>query len=76
MTDSVNHPPHYSQGSVERIEAMMSAYGANAVCSFCLCDAFKYVWRTRGKNGLEDIDKAVWYLKKYREIKGKEGESC
>ena len=29
---------------------------------FCLCNAFKYLWRYKNKNGAEDIKKARWYL--------------
>ncbi len=67
--DNVNHPTHYNNGKVECIEAMVSAYGAEAVKHFCICNAFKYIWRTEQKNGIEDIDKAIWYLTKYKELK-------
>lgn len=73
MSDTVNHPTHYTRGGIECIDAMVSAYGGTAVAAFCLCNAFKYVWRTREKNGIEDIDKAIWYLGKYKELAGKEG---
>ena len=66
--DSVNHPAHYTQGGVECIDAMISAFGKETVANFCLCNAFKYVWRTKKKNGIEDIDKAKWYLNKYEEL--------
>ena len=68
MNDSVQHPSHYNQGSIECIEAMESAYGINAVINFCLCNAFKYVWRAQHKNGVEDIKKAKWYLEKIIDI--------
>lgn len=42
--------------------------GTEAVKGFCLCNAFKYIYRCRNKNGLEDIKKADWYLKKLIEI--------
>ena len=46
-----------------------SKYGeTEAVKDFCLCNAFKYIWRTKNKNGIEDIDKAIWYLNKYKEL--------
>ena len=36
MSDNVNHPAHYNSGSIECIDAMISAYGeevvANSVC--------------------------------------------
>lgn len=66
--NSVNHPSHYNQGNIECIDAMVAAFGKEAVENFCLVNAFKYVWRNRDKNGFEDIDKAIWYLNKYKEL--------
>lgn len=64
----VNHPEHYNQGGIECIDAMISAFGKEAVAHFCIVNAFKYVWRASDKNGIEDIDKAIWYLNKYKEL--------
>jgi len=61
--DNVNHPTHYEQScSLECIQVMELVFGANAVRGFCLCNAFKYMWRYKNKNGLEDLKKAKWYL--------------
>lgn len=60
--DSVNRPAHYTSGGIECIDAMQAAFGAEAVKDFCLCNAFKYLWRHRNKNGVEDLKKARWYL--------------
>ena len=61
--DNVNHPAHYEgQTSIECIEAMQIAFGKRAVADFCLCNAFKYLWRHKHKNGAEDLKKAQWYL--------------
>lgn len=60
--DPVNHPAHYTSGGIECIDAMQAAFGAEAVKDFCLCNAFKYLWRHRNKNGVEDLKKARWYL--------------
>jgi len=66
--DMVNNPSHYTHGGVECIDAMIASQGKKAVKDFCLCNAFKYIWRTKHKNGVEDIDKAIWYLNKYKEL--------
>ncbi len=66
--DMINKPPHYANGGIECIDAMISSQGTEAVKDFCLCNAFKYIWRTKNKNGIEDIDKAIWYLNKYKEL--------
>ena len=61
--DNVNNPQHYAGStSLECIECMRVTFGAKAVYDFCLCNAFKYLWRYKNKNGAEDIDKARWYL--------------
>lgn len=63
MTDNVNHPSHYNNGSVECIDAMEAATvnksGAEAICT---ANVIKYLWRYEAKNGLEDVKKAQWYL--------------
>ncbi len=64
--DNVNHPSHYT-GRYECIDVMQDVFGDEATDNFCLCNAFKYIWRARKKNGLEDVKKAVWYLNKYIE---------
>lgn len=60
--DPVNRPAHYTSGGIECIDAMQAAFGVEAVKDFCLCNAFKYLWRHRQKNGVEDLKKARWYL--------------
>ena len=66
--DIVNNPSHYTDGSIECIDAMEAAYGIEAVIHFCMCNAFKYQWRFNKKNGEEDIRKAQWYQNKYMEL--------
>lgn len=60
--DPVNRPEHYTSGGIECIDAMTAAFGDETVKDFCLCNAFKYLWRHRQKNGVEDLKKARWYL--------------
>lgn len=63
MTDMVNHPPHY-EGRIESIDAMEEVVGKSGVFDFCICNAFKYIWRCKKKHNspIEDLKKAVWYL--------------
>lgn len=68
MLDNVNHPAHYETGKFECIEVMAEALGVDAVKNFCICNAFKYIYRCSRKNGLEDVKKANWYLNKYIEL--------
>lgn len=68
----VNHPSHYqsynSKVNIECIDAMQAAFGKTAVAHFCLCNSFKYLWRHSSKGGMQDIDKSLWYLNKYKEL--------
>lgn len=65
MNFMVNHPPHYTSGKVECIDALESAItslvGIEAVCT---ANAIKYLWRWKQKNGVEDLKKAKWYIDK------------
>lgn len=72
MADNVNHPSHYETGKFECIEVMQEVFGTEAVQNFCVCNAFKYLYRHRRKNGKEDIEKARWYINKYLELEEKD----
>ena len=72
MADMVNHPTHYETGKFESIEVMIETQGVEAVQDFCICNAFKYLYRHRHKNGKEDIEKARWYINKYLELEEKD----
>lgn len=69
--DPVNHPAHYETGKFECIEVMEEVFGADAVKDFCICNAFKYLYRHKRKNGTEDLKKARWCLD--RAIRTEEG---
>ena len=64
MKDNIN-PNHYKNGKIEAIDAIEAAtvnkLGIEAVC---VANVIKYLWRYEEKNGLEDIEKAHWYLQK------------
>lgn len=66
-SDPVN-PAHYKTGKVECINAMTEEFGAKSVSKFCICNVFKYMWRYADKNGSEDLEKAKWYMNKYKEL--------
>lgn len=68
--DNVNHPSHYETGKFECFDVMLETQGSEAVKDFCICNAFKYLYRHRQKNGLEDIKKAIWYLNRYVMLEG------
>lgn len=67
--DVVNHPKHYTQGGVECIDALAAAtVGLEGIEAVCTANAIKYLWRWKYKNGVEDIDKAIWYLNHLKEV--------
>ena len=73
--DNVNHPSHYETGKFECIDVMIETQGIEAVKNFCICNAFKYLYRAKKKNGLEDYKKAKWYLEKYIELEGRQNDT-
>lgn len=60
--DAVEHPDHYTFGRYECIDVMADVYGEKAIMDYAKCNAFKYIWRADHKNGVEDLEKAVFYL--------------
>lgn len=63
MDDNVNKPEHY-QGEIECIEAIEAAMSHEEFIGYLRGNIFKYNWRYRNKNGIEDLRKAEWYLQK------------
>ena len=67
--DSVNHPTHYETGKFECIDVMTEAIGIEYVKGFCLCNAFKYIYRCTKKHvtPVEDVKKAMEFAPKEAE---------
>ena len=73
--DNVNHPQHYElPNGLECIDVLLATQGKDFVMGFCLCNAMKYLYRHKRKNGIEDIKKARWYIDKYLELEGSKDE--
>ena len=61
--EQVNHPSHYTETSIECIDAMRMTFGTERVVMWGIMTAYKYLWRRNLKDKIkEDIDKAGWYL--------------
>lgn len=61
--DAVNHPSHYTHSNIECIDAIDAATeGLSGAEAVCVAQVIKYVWRWKWKNGVEDLQKARWYL--------------
>lgn len=73
--DMINHPSHYKQFSREVIDTMQGVSTPEEFKGYLKLNAIKYLSRYQGKNGVEDLDKAVWYINKLKEVVENEGIS-
>ena len=74
---NVNHPNHYqTKSGIETID-VMEAFTEGMTGSEAINTAMviKYICRWKKKNGIEDLKKAEWYLKRLIKQKEKEGVS-
>lgn len=67
VSDSVNHPSHYTHGKIETIDKIEDVLGLEGFQAYCVGNAIKYLDRYKLKNGFEDIKKAKRYLEFYIE---------
>ena len=68
MSNMVDHPPHYNTTSIETIDMIGSVTG-DGFEFYPQGNIMKYLCRYPYKNGVEDLEKARWYLNKLIEIK-------
>jgi hypothetical protein len=61
--DMVNSPPHYNQAGIECLDAIGAATGEGYEY-YLQGNIIKYLWRYRYKNGVEDLNKAKFYLER------------
>lgn len=70
--DEVNNPPHYTAGGIEAIDGIAAAtVGLEGIEAVCTGNALKYLWRWKKKNGVQDLQKAKWYIEKLIEVQSK-----
>jgi hypothetical protein len=63
--DMVNSPSHYTQGSIECIDAIAEVVkDLDGMEAMCTGNAIKYLWRWKHKNGKQDLQKAIWYIQR------------
>ena len=66
IVEQVNHPRHYQvSGRKECIVEMEEQYGVSETITFCLMNAYKYLYRAGNKDNNsyeQDINKAKWYF--------------
>lgn len=68
MSDAVNKPAHYNQGSIECIEAMKIVLTPEEFRGYLKGNVFKYLWREKDKNGNEDLRKGKSYYDRLIEL--------
>ena len=62
VVDNVNHPPHYTDGKIECIEAIEAQLTPEEYRGYLKGCIAKYIWREKHKGGVESLQKAQWYL--------------
>ena len=68
--DNINHPAHYTFGSIEVIDAI-----EGLLLPYHLGNALKYIARAGRKDPAkteEDLRKAIWYINRYIEFLAKQ----
>ena len=66
MGDIISHPRHYTQGKIEVIDFIIDQN-----FDYIEGNIIKYISRYKFKNGVEDLKKAEYYLKKLISLKEK-----
>lgn len=63
MVDMVSHPDHYqSETGLEAIDVIEAfTFDLSGIEAFDTANILKYVCRWKKKNGIQDLEKAVWY---------------
>jgi hypothetical protein len=68
QTDMVNSPAHYNKAGIETIDIIQSVTG-DGFETYLQGNILKYICRYKYKNGVEDLEKARWYLNRFIETK-------
>lgn len=60
----VSHPPHYQSGNGLEVIDVIEAFTADlkGIEATDTGNIIKYICRWKHKNGLQDLEKAKWYL--------------
>lgn len=66
--DNVNHPDHYNSYSREVIDTLQGSMTPDEFKGYLKGNIMKYITRYQFKNGVEDLKKAKWYIKKLTEV--------
>lgn len=67
LEDNVNQPSHYLKYKLEMIDNLRNSMTREEYKGFLKGNIIKYISRYQDKNGIEDINKAEWYIIKLKE---------
>ena len=68
IEDEINKPLHYHKGGIDVIGFAKLQFCPNEMRGFYRVNVLKYVTRYDRKNGVKDLKKAEFYLKKLMEL--------
>ena len=62
--DMVNHQPHYQSDNGLEVIDVIKAFteDLNGIEAVDTANAIKYICRWHKKNGVQDLEKAIWYI--------------
>lgn len=62
--DMINHPPHYTSETGMEVIDVIEAFTINlkGIEATDTANVLKYICRWKKKNGIEDLEKALWYI--------------
>ncbi|MBW8380997.1 MAG: DUF3310 domain-containing protein [Youngiibacter sp.] len=66
--DVVNNPRHYTSGGIETLDFIAAKLGEQKYEGYLCGNILKYISRYQFKNGLEDLQKAEFYLHELIEL--------
>lgn len=64
MEEKVNHPSHYNSSKMETIDVLLNTLTFEEYKGFLKGNIIKYLCRYEHKNGIEDLEKAKWYIQR------------
>jgi hypothetical protein len=70
--DIINKPNHYHKGGTDVLSFVDGKLDRERIAGFHQINVLKYVTRYKEKNGLEDLQKAMFYLKALIDLESKE----
>lgn len=70
MYHEIEKPEHYNTGNIETIDYIVDVLGPYDAIHYCHGNVLKYLGTRTWRKGdpLSNVDKAIWYLKKMREL--------